>query len=243
MSEDRPRVRVIGLGIHGGAVIGLTVIAFGVILLLDQEGIVRAWDIWRFWPLILIIHGLAQMFRRESVPERLWGIVEILFGVVFQLDYLGYQRFQFRHTWPLVVIGAGLWIMYGALRTAESTSEKNPSKWSHLDFHRVDVFGGGKVRVTSKNFRGGRWIAVFGGSQVDFTEAEPEGNEATLEIFALFGGGEIIVPQTWEVVVRGVALFGGHNDETRRPLQEPVAPRKVLLITGAWVFGGFNIRN
>ncbi len=243
MNEER-RVRVVGgIQIRGGIGLGLLIIAFGVILLLDQEGIVRAWDVWRFWPLILIAHGLRQLVRAERAPERLWGVVEILYGIVFQLDYLGYRYFQFRHTWPLFVIGAGLWIMYGALRTSESTNEENPSKWSHLDFHRVDVFGGGKVRVTSKKFRGGRWIAVFGGSQVDFTEAEPEGNEATLEILAVFGGGEIIVPQTWEVIVRGVALFGGHNDETRRPVQEPTLPRKILLIKGAWVFGGFNVRN
>jgi hypothetical protein len=240
MNEDRQHGRVsAGIEFKGGIGFGLLIIAVGVILLLDQEGIVRAWDVWKFWPLILVAHGLRQLVRAESAPERLWGVVEIVFGVVFQLDYLGYRYFQFTHTWPLLVIGAGLWIIYWALRPADRTA----GKWSHLDFHRVDVFGGGKVRVASKNFRGGQWIAVFGGSQVDFTDAEPEGNEATLELFAVFGGGEIIVPQTWEVVVRGVALFGGHNDETRRPVQESTLPRKVLLIKGAWVFGGFNVRN
>ena len=240
MNDERRENRVkAGIEIRGGVGFGLLIIAFGVILLLDQEGIVRAWDVWRFWPLILIAHGLRLLFRAGTAPERLWGVVEIIFGVVFQLDYLGYRYFQFIHTWPLLVIGAGLWIIYWALRPADRT----PGSWSHLDFHRVDVFGGGKVRVTSKKFRGGQWIAVFGGSQVDFTEAEPEGNEATLEIFAIFGGGEIIVPQTWEVVVRGIALFGGHNDETHRPAYEPTVPRKVLVIKGAWVFGGFNVKN
>jgi predicted membrane protein len=239
MNEDRRQGRVsAGIVIRDGMGAGLIIIAIGVILLLDQEGIVRAWDVWRFWPLAVIVHGLVLMFRREELPERLWGVVEVLFGIVFQLDYLGYRHFRFSHTWPLLVIGAGLWVMFAAFRTGQSAT-----KWSHLDFHRVDVFGGGKVRVTSKNFRGGRWIAVFGGSQVDLTEADLEGNEATLEINAVFGGGEIIVPQNWEVVVRGLALFGGHNDETRRPLPEPAVPRKLLLITGAWVFGGFNIKN
>jgi len=239
MNEDRHQGRVkAGIVFRDGIGAGLIVIAIGVILLLDQEGIVRAWEVWRFWPLAVIIHGLMLMFRREETPERLWGLVEILFGVVFQLDYLGYRYFQFSHTWPLLVIVAGLWIMFATFRAGQSGS-----KWTQLDFHRVDVFGGGKVRVTSKNFRGGRWIAVFGGSQVDLTEADLDGNEATIEIIAIFGGGEIVVPQNWDVVVRGLALFGGHNDETRRPLQEPAAPRKVLLITGAWVFGGFNIKN
>jgi predicted membrane protein len=239
MNEDRQHARVrAGIVIRDSMGAGLIIIAIGVILLLDQEGIIRFWEVWRFWPLALIIHGLVLMFRREEAAERLWGLVEILFGVVFQLSYLGYRQFQFVRTWPLLVIGAGLWVIFAAFRTGQSTS-----KWSHLDFHRLDVFGGGKVRVTSKNFRGGRWIAVFGGSQVDFTEAELEGTETTLEIIAIFGGGEVIVPQNWEVVVRGLALFGGHSDETRRPIQEPAVPRKVLVITGAWVFGGFNIKN
>lgn len=239
MNEDPQHGRVkAGIVIRDSMGAGLIIIAIGVILLLDQEGIIRFWDVWRFWPLGLIIHGLVLMFRREETAERLWGLVEVLFGVVFQLDYLGYRYFRFVRTWPLLVIGGGLWVMFAAFRTKQSTNS-----WSQLDFHRVDVFGGGKVRVTSKNFRGGRWIAVFGGSQVDLTEAVLEENEVTLEIIAIFGGGELIVPQNWEVVVRGLALFGGHNDETRRPFQEPTGPRKVLLITGAWVFGGFNIKN
>jgi predicted membrane protein len=248
MNEDRPRVRVVGLvarGAHGGALVGLAIIAIGVILLLDQEGIVRAWELWKYWPIILVVVGLVQMFRSERMPDRLWGVVELLFGIVFQLDYLGYRRFQFSHIWPLLVIGAGLWVLYAAFR-----QERPRHSWSNLtgsdpqfDLNRVDVLGGGKVRVNTRNFRGGRWVAIFGGSQLDFSEADMEGTEAALEIAAIFGGGEIIVPRTWQVVVTGLALFGGHNDETRPPLEVPAGPRKKLIIRGAWIFGGFNIKN
>jgi len=167
--------------------------------------------------------------------------VEILFGVVFQLGALGYHRFQFSRTWPLLVIGVGLWVLYGKLRWPRR-SDGGDAMQSSLDFNRADVFGGGKVRVTSNNFRGGKWLAVFGGSQVDLTEANMVGNEATLNIVAVFGGGEIIIPRNWEVQVHGTAIFGGHNDETRPPL-DASDPRKKLIITGAWVFGGFNVRN
>ena len=134
------------------------------------------------------------------------------------------------------MIGVGPWVLYSKLR------ENKPATQSNMDFNRADVFGGGKVRVTSKNFRGGKWLAVIGRSQVDFTQANMEGNEATLKILAVFGGGEIIIPRNWEVQVHGMAFFGGHNDETQPPLQEE-GPRKRLIITGAWIFGGFNVRN
>jgi hypothetical protein len=246
-SEDRDKPRfgpvlgLIGDRDYTGLLIGLVIIGLGVALLLDQEGVVRVWEVWRFWPLVLVGVGLVRLLRARCTPDRMWGMVEILFGAVFQLGALGYQRFEFSRTWPLLVIGAGLWVLYGKLPWP-GRSKGGDATQSTLDFNRADVFGGGKVRVTSKNFRGGKWLAVIGGSQVDFTGANMEGNEATLNIVAVFGGGEIIVPRNWEVQVQGMAFFGGHNDETQPPL-EASDPRKKLIITGAWVFGGFNVRN
>jgi predicted membrane protein len=235
-----------GKGSQPGLVAALVIVAIGVILLLDQEGVVRIWDVWRFWPVVLIIVGLVKVLRSGGRPDKpidaagaLWGLVEIGFGVVFLLGALGYPHFSFGHTWPLLIVGAGLWMVYQKFGKQEPVSRLE----SNLDLNRVDVFGGGKVRVTSRNFRGGKWLAVFGGSEIDFRNADMEGNEATLEVLAIFGGGELIVPRNWEIQVRGVALFGGHNDETERPLSDSTGPRKVLVIKGAWILGGFNVKN
>jgi hypothetical protein len=243
--RDKPRFRLVsgwgGERDYTGLVIGLAIVGLGVALLLDQEGVVRIWDVWRFWPLVLIGAGLVRLLRARTTPDLLWGMVEVLFGVVFQLGALGYHRFAFSRTWPLLVVGLGLWVLYGKVPWPRRGNDGDSTQ-STLDFNRADVFGGGKVRITSKNFRGGKWLAVLGGSQVDFTEANMEGNEATLNILAVFGGGEIIIPRNWEVQVDGTAFFGGHNDETRPPL-EASDQRKKLIIRGAWVFGGFNVRN
>jgi hypothetical protein len=75
------------------------------------------------------------------------------------------------------------------------------------------------------------------------SEAEMEGEEAVIDLVAFFGGGEFIIPRTWEVSVRGTGLFGGHGDETRHLPSEPGKPRKTLIIRGSWMFGGFNIKN
>jgi hypothetical protein len=260
-NEERERKGpiVIGLraeGKHGALIVGIAVVAFGVILLLDQEGVVRAWDFWLFWPVVLIVVGLVKVLRSGGGPDKpmdaagaLWGTVEIVFGVVFLLGALGYPRFSFSHTWPLLIVGLGLWVLYQRFGKEPGEEASLGSGFyrrltdSSLDFNRVDVFGGGKVRVTSKNFRGGKWLAVFGGSEIDFHNAEMEGNEAVLEVLAVFGGGELIIPRNWEVQVHGVAFFGGHNDETERPLVDAGAPRKVLVIKGAWILGGFNVKN
>ena len=246
---------VSGKGDHSGLVLGLAVVAIGVVLLLDQEGVVRAWDVWRFWPVVLIAVGLVKVLRAGGSPDKqidtagaMWGVVEICFGVVFLLGALGYRHFSFGHTWPLLIVGAGLWVLYEKFGREQGESSTGAGWYrramdSNLDLHRMDVFGGGKVRVTSKNFRGGKWLAVFGGSEIDFRNADMGASEATLEVLAVFGGGEIIVPRNWEVQVHGVALFGGHNDETERALPGSTEPRKVLMIKGAWILGGFNVKN
>ena len=231
MDEERGRVR-------GGLLVGLAIIALGVILLLDQEGVVRAWDLWRFWPVILMAFGIARLVRAETMPDRLWGVVEFLFGLVFQLGALGYASFRFGRTWPLIIVGAGLWVVYKMFR-----EERKVEMHSGLDLNRLDIFGGGMVRVTTQRFRSGKWLAVFGGSQIDFRAADIDGTEATLEVLAVFGGGEIIVPRNWDVQVRGVAFLGGHSEEEMLPLADPAAPRKLLVIKGAWILGGFNIKN
>lgn len=251
-NKERREQNIGVLGFRGkdnrsGLVAGLVVIAIGVILLLDQEGVLHAWDVWRFWPVVLIAVGLVKVLRAVPTSDKpidtagvLWGVVEVGFGVVFLLGALGYPRFSFGHIWPLLIVGVGLWLLYE--KFGKEPDSAGPES-SNLDFNRADIFGGGKVKVTSKNFRGAKWLAIFGGSEIDFRNADMEGNEATLELVAVFGGGEIIVPRNWEVQVRGIALFGGHNDETGRSLPEPVGPRKVLTVKGAWILGGFNVKN
>jgi len=70
------------------------------------------------------------------------------------------------------------------------------------------VFGGGE--------RSGRWrvrrrtnaIAIFGGHDLDMTNAVFEGREVTVWAFAVFGGIDITVPDAVTVRSEGVGIFG-----------------------------------
>lgn len=105
----------------------------------------------------------------------------------------------------------------------------------------VSVFGGNHHKVYSKNFKGGDVVAVFGGSDINLTQADFEG-VVKLDIVAIFGGVKIIIPPGWEVKSEVTAIFGGIDD--KRTLGVPaVEPRKVLIIEGVALFGGVDIRN
>lgn len=105
----------------------------------------------------------------------------------------------------------------------------------------VSVFGGNHHKVYSKNFKGGDVVAVFGGSDINLTQADFEG-VVKLDIVAIFGGVKIIIPPGWEVKSEVTAIFGGIDDKRTLGVAA-VEPRKVLIIEGVALFGGVDIRN
>lgn len=125
------------------------------------------------------------------------------------------------------------------------------STQSRLD--EVNIFWGGRKRIVSKSFTGGEIVSIFGGFEIDLTEADIQGGEAKLDIVAIFGGGEVRVPRNWHVVLKTVGIFGGASDRTVHPQQDgsqlsaagaSVGPAvKTLIIDGVSLFGGVGIKN
>ncbi|GGV43576.1 hypothetical protein GCM10010495_71460 [Kitasatospora herbaricolor] len=97
------------------------------------------------------------------------------------------------------------------------------------------VFGGasrkGRWRVGSHL----RAVAVFGGIEIDLTDAVFESPEVVIEVAAVFGGVEIKVPENVSLHGGGVGIFGGF-DVKEQTAADPYAP--VVRVKGAAVFGG-----
>src|SRR5690606_19013484 len=98
-----------------------------------------------------------------------------------------------------------------------------------------------KKRVFSKNFRGGDVTTLFGGTEIDFTQADLNG-EAVVDMTQCLGGTTLIVPANWAVKSDLVAILGGINDK-RRHLADAGETNKVLRISGTAVLGGIEIKN
>jgi predicted membrane protein len=249
MSEDRDRDgAVIGVSVKGrhsrggGVVVGIVLVVLGAIFLLERQGLVPSDLLFHLWPLILVIVGLTKLFsprEGEQTGERVWGSLLLVFGVLLLIGEFGYPQFRFFRIWPFALIVLGIYIVWSTVQLRQPGSVSSDAQ---LD--SVNVFGGGQYRIGAKNFRGGRILAIFGGFELDLRDADIEGVEAVIEVNALFGGGEIKIPETWHLVVSGAGIFGGYSDETRPPVANPAAPSpKTLILKGVAVFGGVSIKN
>lgn len=219
---------------------GVIVILIGVVLLLNQLGMFPRHIVIEFWPAVLIVVGLIKLLAGNEGRDRVVGGALLAAGVILQTNALGYTRFTWNEVWPLLIIFAGVMLLVHA---AAGKDQSPPSWTSPEDMNSFYLFGGGERKLNTKEFRGGRLFAIFGGYEVDLTRADMAGNEAFIEANAVFGGGEIRVPTTWKVIVQGTGIFGGYNDETQHFQPDANAPSKTLYVRGFTVFGGVEVRN
>jgi len=57
----------------GGLVIGGVIICVGVLFLLQNLGVLYVDEVWRYWPVILIVLGLSRAFTCRGWGGRIWG--------------------------------------------------------------------------------------------------------------------------------------------------------------------------
>jgi predicted membrane protein len=102
----------------------------------------------------------------------------------------------------------------------------------------VATFGPLEYASTSSAFHGGAVTTWFGGGTVDLSGATlaPEG--ATLRVQALFGGGNLVVPEDWRVETRIVGI-GGAGVQPGAASPESDAP--TLRLEGVAIFGGWGV--
>ena len=107
MSEQpRPRMNV------GGALVGLTMMAVGIVLLLDQTGLVAGLGWRHVWPAVLVGLGLVRLaFPRED--GRRDGGWMVFVGALLLMDQLRVLRF--RESWPLFIVGIGISMVWKEL--------------------------------------------------------------------------------------------------------------------------------
>jgi hypothetical protein len=103
------------------------------------------------------------------------------------------------------------------------------------------------VNIFSGSKRSGQWrvakeiksVSIFGGSDIDFSEAIFTKREVTVKVFCLFGGDNIYVPENVKVVSKAFCIFGGITNKAPS-IGSSDAP--TIYIEGLVIFGGVDIK-
>jgi predicted membrane protein len=234
--------------IAGGLLIGL-----GVLFTLDNFGVVDAGDIFRYWPLFLVGLGLLKFAQARHSEQRVAGAAIMAIGVLLLLRTVHVITLHVREIWPIVlVVGGGLLIWRsiprrnreGAVAPAGAMAGASPSNGGYT-LNEFAFLGGGERKIRTPDFRGGEVTAIMGGFEIDLRGAGIVGDEAVLEVFTLWGGVEIRVPEDWIVQIQATPILGGISETVTGPTV-PAAPasgpRKRLVIRGTAIMGGVEVK-
>jgi len=225
-----------------GMIVGAIVVAVGLLLLLDNLGIIRFRDLWQYWPVLLIVWGLSHIFSKRGLASYAWGGVIALIGALLLLDNLDIIFFNVHLIWPLIIIAVGVAMLLHALERQRYGYAGVPPI-SDAMAQGMAVFGNVKRRIDSQDFRGGDASTVFGEVVFDLRNAAMTVDQAIIDVNVVFGAVKIFVPQGWLVQVKAATVFGGVEDKTLPPRSEPNTKVPRLVITGSVVFGGINLYN
>lgn len=242
---------------NGRSWLGIVLIILGTIFLLKNLQIFP-YEIQRLvfsWQAILLFLGVIIVSKSR---DNFMGILFIGIGGISLLLKIFHYSFRdfFYEYWPFLLIALGLYIIY---RRKDFTQSHHPSHSQLNDDEEIPVnvspgsdeeyldemavFSSVNRRIKSKNFRGGKITAIFGGVDLDLFDAQLADGEHILDTVCIFGGIDVLVPRDWQVVVKTTAIFGGIDDQRRQEVGTVFQEGKVLTIKGLALFGGGDIKN
>jgi hypothetical protein len=214
---------------------GLVVILIGTWLLLDHLYILDLGSPWRWIPSLFILFALWGIFTRRA-GHILGPVIVIVVALFIQLSLVVRD---FGHVasdwWPALVILVGFGIIFGSFG-----KHRGPDRDS-TDLRIFAAFAGHDVKNASADFRGGQLTALFGGFEIDLRNARVAERPAVIDVTCIFGGGELKIPEEWNVENRSIAIFGATEDS--RSVSAERNSEVDLVISGVILFGGMEIKS
>ena len=226
--------------VHGKGIFGLVLVLIGLALIAHnfnllpypiEEALIN-------WPMLLMVVGVFILLTSRGNPA---GWVVLLIGAVFWFPRIFDFALNFHEVfWPALFIGIGLLVVFRTYRNNPET-ERDLTDNDYLE--DIAIFGGNERSVTSKMFKGGRITSIFGGSQINLQDADLAPGKNVLDVFTLFGGTTLIVPEDWEVKVEISSVLGGFDDKRAYSSLKNITNDKTLVIKGVVILGGGELKN
>ncbi|MBU2494591.1 MAG: cell wall-active antibiotics response protein [Bacteroidetes bacterium] len=233
------------------SILGAFLIFFGGLFLLDNFEIFYFDFTYHFlnWYTFFVIVGVLIVSKSKDSGL---GWILVAFGAlgiagrIFDFSL----RFIISDFWPLLLIGLGLYVILNR-KSGTASGSSNSSSASGIEgsqsnadtIDEVSIFYGSKRIITSDNFQGGKVTSIFGGTDLDLTNAKLAQGHQVIDILSIFGGMQLYTRQDLKIDVKVTSIFGGFADK-RIKMQNVVPDQsRTLVLKGLVIFGGGSIKN
>ena len=145
-----------------------------------------------------------------SFRRYFWGFVIIGIGVLLLLDNLQVLElgdFAARF-WPVIIMAIGLLIIFGKRPNRVYVSDDVQSTEASEVISLSHTFGDVRLKLDSKNFRGGEISNVFGNIEADLENIIVQECHHRLKMNGVFGDLIIILPKDAAITVLSHTTFG-----------------------------------
>lgn len=232
---------------------GVLLIVVGILFFARKLGV--AFPDWLFtWQMFLIALGFYIAAKHNF--KNPGGYILMLIGSVFMMERF-YPDFRIHEFfWPVFLIVMGLLIVFKPRRKPlfrnrinhlDQDGKNNESCYEAVDsmeqnLEVTSIMGGVKRNVLNKDFKGGEINCIMGGAEIDLSHAGIT-EKAVLEMNQILGGAKLVVPAHWDIKSEMVVVLGGIEDKRKMLQDYGSEKRPVLILKGACVFGGIDIRS
>ncbi len=177
-------------------IVGITIMAVGIVLLLNTLGIGDALSLMKYWPALIVLFGaslVVQAFRPvdPAAPKRANS---------------GSPCFV------LFLLAIGMFWSFGFPGNSWATAS-GPRATA------TGIMGRAESRNVGPDVRSGRVAAVMGRSSLDLRQVKlAPGEEVTVDVFVTMGRATVRIPDTWAVDASALPVMGSVDEERFTPL-------------------------
>ncbi|MBQ9080114.1 MAG: hypothetical protein IJY27_03495 [Clostridia bacterium] len=218
---------------------GIVLIVLGVAFALSALNIIE-FDIFfkGWWTLFIIIPCTIGLITERDKTGNLIGLC---IGVLLLLGCRDILSFDilWKLAIPAIIVIIGIKLIINATTGSKNSEvkKKNIENGGKMPSY-CSTFSGQDVNFDGEIFTGCELTAVFGGIKCDIRHARID-QDVVIEVSAIFGGIDILLPDYVNVKVNSTSIFGGISSEAHKNSSENAV---TVYITGACIFGGTDIK-
>jgi predicted membrane protein len=221
----------------GGAFAGLIITVLGSWMLAEELDLINI-DLRHIWPIGLVVFGAYLVWQGLKPRKPKPVAAEPEPDPFAPLPPL--EDFTSDKSWKQPEPPPAPHVAEGPRPAAAAPAFRGRTKQDNSRMNIVAIMGGVTRGNNSPAFRRADLLAIMGGLEIDLRKAAING-EAVIDLFVMWGGIEIRVPEDWTVTSHVVPLMGGVEDKTRPPQTAHV--QHSLVLRGVALMGGVEIKN